>query len=178
MWITLIVCTSCGCSHRYMGSIVPIETLPVSELDTIKKYSQFNDSIIRIMQHPKKITCVLGAANPIDSLRSDTTKVLTKEMYPILDFIFWNPSNFESNDIVFGNFSPSVNYIINSSRHTQITIQYDLGLKKWRILDKDSQIIIVADLKDNISILRLTRIIFPEDTTLLLLNSNIILSSK
>jgi hypothetical protein len=126
------------------------------------------------MKQPQKITCVLGHANPIDSLRSDTTKVLSKEMYPIFAFLIGDINNFESNDIVFGNFSPSVNYIINSRRNTQITIQFDFGLKKWRILDTNSNIVLCADLKDeNLPILRFTRIIFPTDTTLNLLNQNL-----
>lgn len=174
LWITILMCISCGCSHRHFGTLVSFEAFPAAQLDTIKKYSQFNDSIIRIMNHPPKITCVLGHANPTDSLRTDTTKVLPKELYPILEFLFWDPTNFESNDIVFGNFSPSVNYIIENRRDTQLTLQFDFGLKKWRILDKNSNIVIGADLKDErLPILRFTRLIFPYDRTLKMMNDNI-----
>lgn len=169
--MTMGICTSCACRHYSMGRFVADDTLQV----TMQKYQQLNDSIFKIVRSPREIICVLGCANPIDTLRLDTIRVLPKETYPVLDFLFWNPTNFESNDIVYGNFRPSVSYIIKERRNKQVTLQFDFGLKKWRILDKDSQVVLGADLKDeNLPLLRFTRTLFPKDTTLQLMNKNLI----
>ena len=172
--ITIIIYTSCGCCRNYMSNSIYMDGLLASKSDTIKLNFPMKDSLSKIMRHPRKITCVLGCANYIDSLRSDTTKDLPKEMYSIFNFLFWSPTNFESNNIVYGTFSTSVNYIIKGRNDQQLTIQFDFGLKKWRLLDKDSRIVLTADLKnENLQLLRLTRLLFPNDTTLQLMNENL-----
>lgn len=169
--ITIVICTSCGCCRNY-GNSIYVDCLLAP--DTMKSNFPIKDSIRNIMQHPHKITCLLARASDVDSLRSDTTKDLPTEMYSIFNFLFWSPTNFESNNIVYGIFSSSVNYIIKGRKDQQITIQFDFGLKKWRLLDKDSHVVLTADLKnENLQILRLTRLLFPNDTTLQLINENL-----
>lgn len=172
--VAIFICASYGCSFNHFDSTISKNALLLSEMDIAQKQWPLNDSILKIMLHPKKIICKLGCANPMDSLRSDTIKILPKKMYPVLEFLIWDSSNFESNDIVYGYFSTCANYIIKGHGVNEVTVQFDFGLRKWRILDKESNIVFCADLKnENLPILRFTRVIFPTDLTLQLMNNNL-----
>ncbi len=179
LWALVALSVVTGCNLCHMSSLVPTEVPSVSQLDALKVRSQLNDSVIKILKRPQVITCVLGTANPVDTARIDTARVMPRNLYPVLDFLFWDPSNFVSNDIVFGNFVPSASYIIKGQKSGIVTLEFDFGLKKWRIQDEHSNIILTADMKEEaLPLLRLTRIIFPKDITLQLLYENLTSISK
>ncbi len=149
-----------------------IDTLDTLTLDYDFKY--LNDSIANLISRTKKITCSLESLNPIDTLRTDSLKVLPRRLNPIVQFLLLDPSNFESNDIVYGFFHSDVCYKLSVSRKKVVYLQLDFGLGKLKLLDSDKREICTTDMKkNNLHFLRFTLSLFPEDITLNILNNSL-----
>lgn len=132
-----------------------------------------NDSIAGIVLKSNSVTCSLQSLNPIDTVRTDSIRTLPSDLSTIVKYLFFEPTNFKSNDIVYGNFSPSACYLFRTRDAQVVYWELDFGLKKWKLLDGDKKEICVSDMKtSNLFLLRLTRIIFPTDKTLDLLYNN------
>lgn len=171
--------SSCGSSQKVTCGLSQLETAIVSSVDSTDVSIPFADSITNIVCHPQKIVCKLGSQNPVDTVRNDTVKVLAKKLFPVFDFIFLHPNNFKTNEIVYGNFVPTAIYEIQRNRKQQITLQFDFGLKKWKALDKRGQVLSGGDLNgSNLELLRFTRMLFPNDKSLQLMDNNLRLFQK
>lgn len=168
------VMSSCGSCHSLSKERAMIEGVGISVPDSVHSSFIIKDSIANILSCPKKVVCTLRSKNPVDSTRTDTVAVLPRNIIPVLQFLFFNPSNFESNEIVYGNFSPSVSYEYSNKGGKHISLQFDFGLKKWQINDSEGQVINKGDLRENnLEILRFTRLLFPKDCTLQIMNDNL-----
>ena len=132
------------------------------------------DSLINIISHFRKVECELQNRNPRDTIRVCANKLLSRKLNEVLRFILLDENNYKSNDIVFGLFSSSVRYKLCQSKNIYIYAEFDFGLRKWQILDSNSEVLFQGDIKENnLQMLRFSRLIFPDDVTLKILQDNL-----
>lgn len=132
-----------------------------------------NDSISDIITKATNIKCKLVSSNPLDTVRKNDTKSVPAHLRPVLSFLISDPSNFETNDIVYGLFSPSVRYEFEKTKNQKVMVDLDFGLKKLKISDRQGNIILISDMPTTSNqFLRLTRLIFPKDVSLKLRSEN------
>lgn len=168
-FIVLATCVSCIASPR--GGKKGNVFLAQKDAGYGKMIS---DSVASIMFNARNITCELQSKNPSDTLRQDTVTVVPPRMHPVVHFLFFNESNFRSDDTVYGKFEPWVCYQFKAKRRKAVYLELDFGLRKWRLLDADKKQIGTADMKENsVQFLYLTRLLFPEDVTLKMLDDNL-----
>ena len=147
---------------------------PIVEQDTLKCPNMPMDSIINIISHFKRVECELQGKNPQDTVRVITKKVLPSKYNEVIRYILLDDDNYTTNDIVFGLFSSSIKYKIIQSRRKYVYAEFDFGLRKWQILDSNSKVLFYGDIKENnLQLLRFSRLIFPDDVTLKILQDNL-----
>lgn len=168
LFLTAFICVSCAVPKRCSSNELVLKS------DSTVYVNLLNDSIAGIVLNSNLVVCQLQSLNPIDSIRTDSVRTLPKNMNAVIKYLFFDPSNFRSNDIVYGRFSSSARYTFKT-RHGQILyLDLDFGLKKWRLLDSNGNEICISDMKSsNLFFLRFTRLIFPNDMTLNLLYNNL-----
>lgn len=133
-----------------------------------------NDSLANIILNAKRLTCELVSKSPEDIERSDTTRVVPKNMIPITQFLFFDINNFKSNDVVYGQFVTWAYLKFESRKHRTVYLHLDFGLCKWKLLDKEKNVICTMDMKENnMQFLRFLRLMFPYDKTLNILYNNL-----
>lgn len=166
--IVFTMCTSCNAS-------------PNSEIkklfDTQKELGYgkvVKDSVASIIFNAKTVTCELQSKNPVDTLRQDSISKVPEALESTLQYLFFNPENFQSNDTVFGNFNSWVCYKFEAKKKQIVYIEMDFGIRKWRLLDSKKKVICGSDMKENnIQFIFFTKLLFPKDMTLELLNNNL-----
>lgn len=166
--IVFTMCTSCN-------------AFPKDELKNIFESQKENgygemvkDSIASIMLDTKSVTCELQSKNPADTLRQDTVTKVPSKMHTVIQYLFFNEKNFQSNDTVFGYFDSWACYKFEAKKKQIVYLEMDFSLRKWRLLDKNKKIICESDMKENsMQFLHFTRLLFPKDKTLELLNHNL-----
>lgn len=147
---------------------------PIVDQDSIKSPSIPIDSISNIISHFKRVECELQGKNPQDTVRVITKKVLPRKYNEVLRYILLDEDNYKTNDIVFGLFSSSIKYKIIQSRRKYVYAEFDFGLRKWQILDSNNEVLFQGDIKENnLQMLRFSRLIFPDDVTLKILQDNL-----
>ena len=147
---------------------------PIVEQDTLKCSNIPIDSITNIISHFKRVECELQDKNPQDTVRVITKKVLPRKYNEVLRYILLDEDNYKTNDIVFGLFSSSIKYKIIQSRRKYVYAEFDFGLRKWQILDSNNEVLFQGDIKENnLQMLRFSRLIFPDDVTLKILQDNL-----
>lgn len=133
-----------------------------------------NDSLTSIIFNPKSITCEFHSESLDDTLRHDTVAKVPEELVTTFLYLFSNPTNFQSNEIVFGHFQTWVSYKIEASKKKTVNIELDFGLRKWRLSDANNKVICVYDMyENNLQFLYFTRLLFPKEKTLALLEANL-----
>ena len=133
-----------------------------------------NDSIASIILEASKIICELQSKNPSDISRRDTVETVPVKFKTVLQFLFFDVDNFKSDDIVYGGFQSWACYKFKSGRNKIVYLEMDFSLRKWRLLDKNKKQICTQDMKENnLLFLRFTRLLFPQDKTLKILNDNL-----
>lgn len=147
---------------------------PIIEQDTLKFPNIPSDSITNIISHFKRVECELQGKNPRDTVRVITKKVLSRKYNEVLRYILSDDDNYKTNDILFGLFSSSIKYKIIQSHRKYVYAEFDFGLRKWQIFDSNREVLFQGDIKENnLQILRFSRLIFPDDVTLKLLQDNL-----
>lgn len=142
--------------------------------DTLAYVNTSIDSIINIIAHFRKVECELQDRNPQDITNIKSPKILPRKLNEVLRYILLDEDNYKSNDIVFGLFSSSIRYKLYQSKKKYVFAEFDFGLRKWQILDSKKDILFQGDIKENnLQILRLSRIVFPEDEMLKILQVNL-----
>lgn len=132
------------------------------------------DSIANIIMDAKQVTCHLLSQNPLDSLREDTVRNLPKGAETILQYLFFNKSNFTGNKTVYGQFTPWARYTFQAKKKRTVHLELDFGLSKWRLLNHDMKEICMQDMKEcNGQMLHLVSLLFPKDKTLNMLINNL-----
>lgn len=166
LWIFMAI-IALGCvSCRTIASSVSAEyVLPNDSV-------ALNDSVLDIIWRANSVICTLQGKSPMDSTRTDTTRIVPYQKMCTLKYLLSDTRNFASNDIVFGLFSASCKYQFLSPKSRIVCVEFDFGLKKWRILDYRDEEIFRSDMKENsYHFLRITQLLFPQDVTLKLLNN-------
>ncbi len=132
--------------------------------DVVKKDSVMRkavgDSIYTIMTKAKSVSASLKLKtkdNKNDSVI--TVKVNKRDKY-VLNFILTAPTNYETNDTVYGKYLPnfSLNFVAPKGRNC--TANFDFGLRKWDVCDSQGKQIVIYDLPTN-DLLRLANQLFP-----------------
>ncbi len=133
-----------------------------------------NDSIADIISNSKIIICELQTLNPQDTTRTEKRKMLPRKLNEVFKFIISDSDNYKSNDIVYGLFSSSIRYKLCQARKKYVYAEFDFGLRKWQLLDSNEEVLFQGDIKENnLQMLRFSRIIFPEDKTLKIIQNNL-----
>lgn len=169
MLISLILCTSCC---KASDREVP-QSIFVSQKEN--GYGKvLTDSVVNILLKSNRIQCELQSKNPIDTARTDTSRILPSDMRSVLRYLILQESNFNSNDTVYGHFETWVSYKFQMNKKKIVYLQLDFGLHKWRMLNANKAIITEQDMKENnLQFVHFTRLLYPEDKTLKLLNDNL-----
>lgn len=163
MAIVALCCVSC----RTTSSGVNAEYMLPNDSVTL------NDSVLDIIWRANSVICTLQGKSPMDSTRTDTMRIVPNQKVCTLKYLLSDTRNFASNDIVFGLFSASCKYHFLSPKSRILCVEFDFGLKKWRILDYRDEEIFRSDMKENAyHFLRITQLLFPQDVTLNLLSNN------
>lgn len=169
LFLLVLLLTSCA-TYKKSGATNEL----VLKCDSTMYAKLLNDSIAGIVLNSNRVTCSLQSLNPIDTIRTDSIRTLPSDLSTIVKYLFFEPTNFKSNDIVYGNFSSSACYTFRTGNAQVVHLELDFGLKKWKLLDGDKKEVCISDMKNcNLFFLRLTRIIFPTDKTLDLLYNNL-----
>lgn len=169
----LTMCTSCMASPKD-GIKNIFESQKENGYGKVMK-----DSISFVMFNTKRIVCELQSKNPADTLRQDTVMVVPSKMHAVVQFLFFDEKNFQSNDTVYGKFDSWVCYKFEARKKQAVYLELDFGLRKWRLLNDQKKQIYAFDMKENSrQFLHLTRILFPEDKTLKLLDDNLNVKKK
>lgn len=166
--IVFTMCTSCSaCSKKGAQDLLCSQ----KELGYGKV---MKDSIASIIFEAKSVTCELQSKNPADTLRQDSIIKVPSKYIPTLQYLFANPDNFQSNDTVFAKFNSWVCYKFEAKKKQVVYLEMDFGIRKWRLLDSKKKVICGSDMKENnMQFIYFTRLLFPKDKTLELLNNNL-----
>jgi len=166
--IVLSMCTSCMASPKE-------DVKSFFESQKEEGYGKvINDSVATIMLNAKNITCELLSKNPADTLRHDTVAVVPAKMHGVVQYLFFNKENFESEDTVYTKFETWAVYKFEAKKKQIVFLELDFSIRKWRLLDANHKLICAQDMKSTSSqFLHFTRLLFPKDMTLTLLNDNL-----
>lgn len=168
LFLSVLVFTSCSVSRKCCNSGFILK----SDSTVYAKF--LNDSIAEVVLNSDVVICQLQSLNPVDSIRTDSIRTLPSKLNAVIKYLFFEPSNFKSNDIVYGHFSSSARYTFKTPSGQMLYWELDFGLKKWKLLNVNGEELCICDMKaSNLFLLRLTRIIFPTDMTLSLLYNNL-----
>lgn len=142
--------------------------------DTLTCVNTPIDSITNIIAHFRKVECELQDRNPKDTTRVDSIKKLPRKLNEVLRYLLLDEDNYKSNDIVYGLFSSSIRYKLYQSKEKYIFVEFDFGLRKWQVLDSKKEVLFQRDIKENnLQMIRFSRMVFPEDETLKILQNNL-----
>jgi len=147
--------TSCTANPRTNAA----ETQAVSN-DTVMRKA-VGDSIYNIITKAKTVTATLNLkAN--DGKRDSTVNVkVGKNDKYVLNFILSAPSNYETNDIVYGKYVPNFTLNFIAAKGKSCSANFDFGLRKWNVCDADGKELVIYDLPTT-DVLRLANILFPD----------------
>lgn len=171
----------------FSASLITIMMSAGCKTSSKKDYKQFfetnkeegfgkvlSDSISNIIIDANKISCKLIKENCEDSISKQNFMEVPSKFCPTVKFLFLNEQNFQSNDLVFGQFAPWVEYVFYAKKKGRVKLELDFGLRKWRLLNQENEQIFGGDMKEmNMQFLYLTRLLFPNDEILNLLNEKI-----
>lgn len=121
------------------------------------------DSIYTILVDAKNVTASLKLKtmdNKNDSIVH--IKVSKNDKY-VLDFILSAPSNYESNDTVYGQYFPNFSLTFVASKHRKCVANFDFGLRKWNVCDVRGKEIVRFDMPTT-DVLRMANKLFPDCT--------------
>lgn len=132
------------------------------------------DSVASIIFDAKTVTCELQSKNPADTLRQDSVIKVPNKLVSTLQYLIFNRDNYQTNDTVFGYFDSWACYKFEAKKKQVVYLEMDFGIRKWRLLDSKKKAICESDMKENnMQFIYLTRLLFPNDLTLELLNNNL-----
>lgn len=119
------------------------------------------DSIYTILTEAKNVTASLKLKtmdNRKDSIVN--VKVAKNDKY-VLNFVLSAPSNYESNDTVYGKYFPNFSLTFAASKNRTCVANFDFGLKKWNLCDAKGKEIVRYDLP-TADVLRMANQLFPD----------------
>lgn len=171
--IVFTMCTSCNASPKN-------EVKDIFDSQKELGYGKvMKDSIASIIFEAKNVTCELQSKAQADTLRQDSIAKVPAKLVPTLQYLFANPDNFQSNDTIFTKFDSWACYKFEAKKKQVVYLELDFGIRKWRLLDSKKKTICGSDMKENNKqFIYFTRVLFPKDKTLELLNNNLKAAKK
>ncbi len=154
--MTSLITTSCS---AHPGNFEPCDN-SVIEKDSVMRKA-LGDSIYTILKDAKTVSASLKLKtkdNKNDSIVK--VKVAKNDKY-VLNFILSAPSNYESNDTVYGKYIPNFSLTFNAAKKQSCAANFDFGLKKWNICDSKGKEIAKFDLP-TMDVLRMANLLFPD----------------
>lgn len=118
------------------------------------------DSIYSILTKAKSVKASVrlkSKDNKNDSIIS--VKINKYDRYT-LNFILTAPSNYETNNTVYGKYQPNFSLEFTALKGNSCTANFDFGLRKWNICNSQGEEIVIYDIPTN-DILRLANKLFP-----------------
>lgn len=131
-----------------------------TEKDSVMRKA-LGDSIYTVITEAKSISASLklkAQDNKKDSIVN--VKVSKNDKY-VLDFIISAPSNYVSNNTVYGQYVPNFSITFKASKGQSCVANFDFGLGKWNVCDAKGKEIARYDLPST-EVLRLANRLFPD----------------
>lgn len=156
VFVASLIATSCSAHPSPTGNRNESATVK----DSIMRKA-VGDSIYTILTEAKTVTASLKLRtkdNKNDSIVK--VKVGKNDKY-VLNFILTAPSNYESNDTVYGQYVPNFSLTFCASKNQTCVANFDFGLRKWNICDAKGKEIVKYDLP-TIDVLRMASQLFPD----------------
>lgn len=156
MFMTCLFATGCS---AYPSNSSRHDDSSVSKDSIMRK--AVGDSIYTILTEAKTVTASLKLKtkdNKNDSIVN--VKVAKNDKY-VLNFILSAPSNYESNDTVYGKYFPNFSLTFVAAKNRTSVANFDFGLRKWNICDAKGKEIVRYDLP-TIDVLRMANQLFPD----------------
>lgn len=119
------------------------------------------DSIYAILSEAKAVTASLKLKTKDNKNDSIVNIKVSKNDKYVLDFILSAPSNYVSNDTVYGKYVPNFSLTFKASKGQSCVANFDFGLGKWNLCDAKGLEIVRYDLPTT-DVLRLANQLFPE----------------
>lgn len=119
------------------------------------------DSIYTVLIDAKTVTASLKLKTQNNKNDSIVNVKVSRNNKYVLDFILSAPSNYVSNDTVYGKYIPNFTLAFNASKGQSCIANFDFGLGKWNICDAKGKEIVRYDLPTT-DVLRLANQLFPE----------------
>lgn len=119
------------------------------------------DSVYSILTEAKAVEAALKLKTKDNKNDSIVNVKVSKNDKYVLDFILSAPSNYVSNDTVYGKYIPNFSLTFNASKGRTCIANFDFGLGKWNICDSKGKEIVRYDLPTT-DVLRLANQLFPE----------------
>lgn len=119
------------------------------------------DSIYIILTEAKAVTASLKLKTKDNKNDSIVNVKVSKNDKYVLDFILSAPSNYVSNDTVYGKYVPNFSLTFIAAKGHLCVAKFDFGLGKWNICDARGNEIVRYDLPTT-DVLRLANRLFPE----------------
>ena len=119
------------------------------------------DSVYTVLTEAKAVTASLKLKTKDNKNDSIVNVKVSKNDKYVLDFILSAPSNYVSNDTVYGKYVPNFSLTFNAAKGQSCVANFDFGLGKWNICDSKGKEIVRYDLPTT-DVLRLANQLFPE----------------
>lgn len=157
--LTFMVCSiATSCSAQPSNSIGRDE-FSVSK-DSVMR-NAVGDSIYTILTEAKTVTASLKLKTKDNKNDSIVNVKVSKNDKYVLNFILSAPSNYESNDTVYGKYFPNFSLTFVASKNRKCVANFDFGLRKWNLCDVKGKEIIRYDLP-TADVLRMANLLFPD----------------
>lgn len=128
--------------------------------DTVMRKA-VGDSIYSIITKAKTVTASLKLKT-LDGKRDSVVNVkVGKNDKYVLNFILSAPSNYETNDIVYGKYVPNFTLNFIAAKGKSCSANFDFGLRKWNVCDASGKELVIYDLPTT-DVLRLANMLFPD----------------
>lgn len=147
-----------GCSAR-TGRTSEAKDITV-EKDTVMRKA-LGDSIYNILVEAKNVNASLKLKTADNKNDSTVNVKIGKNDKYVLRFILSDPSNYKSNDTVYGQYVPNFSLQFTASKGKTCKANFDFGLKKWNICNAKEEEIAKFDLPTD-EVLRMANLIFPD----------------
>lgn len=156
MFMTCLFATSCS---AYPSNSSRHDDSSVCKDSVMRK--AVGDSIYTILTEAKTVTASLKLKTMDNKKDSIVNVKVSKNDKYVLNFILSAPSNYESNDTVYGKYFPNFSLTFTASKNRTCVANFDFGLKKWNLCDAKGKEVVRYDLP-TADVLRMANQLFPD----------------
>ena len=158
LFVVLSSSVATGCS-AYPNNANKLDNGTFAKDSVMRK--ALGDSIYIVLTEAKTVTASLKLKIENNKNDSIVNVKVSKNDKNVLDFILSAPSNYVSNDTVYGKYFPNFSLTFNAAKSRSCVANFDFGLGKWNICDAKGKEIVRYDLPTT-DVLRLANQLFPD----------------